>query len=85
MFKNYPVGYEPLYWLWLILCFSLSVYSNSHNFRNNDRMELILVPNDAEFPLVFKNTLKSAQKHFDWEVIAMIYNLHDFQTYVISN
>ena len=28
--------------------FLLSMYSNSHNFRNNDRMELILIPNDAK-------------------------------------
>ena len=31
----------------------------NHNYRNNDRMEWISVPNDVEFPLVVKNCLKS--------------------------
>ena len=35
--------------------FLFSMYSNSHNFRNNNRVELIFVPNDAEFSLVFKS------------------------------
>ena len=32
--------------------------SNNHIFRNNDPLELKLVPNDVEFALVFKNAIK---------------------------
>ena len=28
--------------------FLFSMHSNNHNFRNNDRVELILVPHDVE-------------------------------------
>ena len=34
------------------------MYSNSHNLRNNDWVELILVLNTKEFPVAFKNSLK---------------------------
>ena len=42
----------------------LSHVLNNHTFRNNDRMELIMVPNEVEFPLVLTNAIKGDQKYF---------------------
>ena len=41
------------YFITILEFFFFKMYSNSHN-RNNDRVELRLVPNDAEFPRVSK-------------------------------
>ena len=38
-------GYDKFSDIFFLL---FSMYSNSHNFRNNDQAEMILVPNDAE-------------------------------------
>ena len=35
------------------------VYSNSYSFRSNDWVELLLVTNNVEFPLVLKNVIQS--------------------------
>ena len=44
--------------------------SNSHNFKNNRLVKLILVPNSIEFPVVSKNALNNDQKYIGSEVIA---------------
>ena len=40
--------FDPIIIIKLFFFLIFSTYSNSHNFRNNNRVELILVPNDAE-------------------------------------
>ena len=44
---------------------------NSRIFRNNDPLELKLVPNDVEFAVLFKNAIKECKIYSGSEVIVV--------------